>query len=94
MRINKGIAQKIKKSVQLLDPGAWVILYGSRAKGRAQKESDWDILILVKRAKITLKDEQVFRHKLFDVELETARHIYLCIFPERLEHTHVRNAAL
>lgn len=66
--------------MHLIDPDAKVILYGSRAKGRAQKESDWDILILVKGPKITLKDEQRFRHQLFDVELETGQAISTFVY--------------
>ncbi|MGP8214553.1 MAG: nucleotidyltransferase domain-containing protein [Bacteroidia bacterium] len=67
----KNITQKIKKAVGEIDPSAEVILFGSRARRDAKKDSDWDILILVNKPKVTFKDEQVFWHKLYDVELET-----------------------
>ena len=51
MRIDMGIQEKtilsaIKESVQIIDPGARIILFGSRARGDSQDESDWDILII------------------------------------------------
>lgn len=59
----------IKKQVREIDPLADIILYGSRARGDARPDSDWDILILV-NSNADIETEKVFRHKLFDVELE------------------------
>ncbi|MCX6251540.1 MAG: nucleotidyltransferase domain-containing protein [Bacteroidetes bacterium] len=59
----------IKKQVQKIDPLADIILYGSRARGDARPDSDWDILILVNTT-ADIETEKVFRHKLFDVELD------------------------
>ena len=59
----------IKKQVRELDPKAEIILYGSRARGDARPDSDWDILILINYPANT-EVEKVFRHKLYDVELE------------------------
>jgi predicted nucleotidyltransferase len=59
----------IKKQVREIDPLADIILYGSRARGDARPDSDWDILILV-NSTADIETEKVFRHKLFDVELE------------------------
>lgn len=53
----------------MVDPEAEVILFGSRACGDAHADSDWDILILISGVG-TLAVEQVFRHKLFEIELE------------------------
>ena len=63
------IRSKIRQCVRAVDPDAEVILFGSRARGDARVDSDWDILILSPQ-KINLKIEQIFRHKLFEVELE------------------------
>jgi predicted nucleotidyltransferase len=71
MENNNILTEKIKQTVMATDASAQVLLFGSRARGDAKKDSDWDILILLNKAKVTIKDEQVFRHKLFDVELET-----------------------
>ena len=80
MGLNQKIIQKIKKAVQLIDAKAQIILYGSRARGTARRDSDWDLLILVNKPIITSKDEQNFRHKLFDVELETGQAISTFVY--------------
>jgi len=59
----------IKKQVREIDPSADIILYGSRARGDARSDSDWDLLILI-NSQADIETEKVFRHKLFDVELE------------------------
>jgi len=42
------ILDKIKKTVTNQDKTAKVYLYGSRARGTAKNDSDWDLLILLK----------------------------------------------
>ena len=37
----------IRDIVKLINPEAKVILYGSRVRNHAHKDSDWDILIIV-----------------------------------------------
>lgn len=59
----------IKKHISEVDPFAEVILYGSRARGDERPYSDWDILILV-NTEADIETEKLFRHKLFDLELE------------------------
>jgi len=63
------VLARIKKQVKEIDPLADIILYGSRARGDSRPDSDWDILILV-NSTADIETEKVFRHKLFDVELE------------------------
>jgi len=63
------ILSKIKEYVNGVDTCAEVILFGSQARDEERKDSDWDILILVP-SQVNLKDEQKFRHKLFELELE------------------------
>ncbi len=66
----KRIISLIKKNVREIDTKAEIILFGSRARGDEQKESDWDILILTDYS-VTFREEQKFRHHLFELELET-----------------------
>lgn len=64
------ITGRIRNEIKSIDPTAKVILFGSRARGDAKHDSDWDILILIKDA-VTTEIERAFRYKLFDLELET-----------------------
>lgn len=44
----KAFAEAVKKRVALYDPEAKAILFGSRARGDAEPDSDWDLLVLTK----------------------------------------------
>jgi Predicted nucleotidyltransferases len=54
---SKNIIQGIKQiALQVLPDGADAILFGSRARGDAQSDSDWDILILINGARANGED--------------------------------------
>ena len=44
------------KARQIVPVGAEVILFGSRARGDAREDSDWDVLILLDKDHITNQD--------------------------------------
>jgi len=69
------ITQRIKS----LDSNAEVILYGSHARGQTNKDSDWDILVLLNDVSVTLKTEQKFRHHLLDIELQIGEPISIFV---------------
>jgi predicted nucleotidyltransferase len=77
--LSANILGKVKEYVKALDPEAEVILFGSRVRGDAREDSDWDILILTPNA-VTLKVEQSFRHKLFELELEFGQAISTFVY--------------
>ncbi|NOX45343.1 MAG: nucleotidyltransferase domain-containing protein [Chlorobi bacterium] len=65
----KYINQLIRENINMIDPNAEVILYGSRARGDERYGSDWDILVLTDYP-VDLNKERVFRNNLYDLELE------------------------
>lgn len=69
MKLKNKILQQIKKTVRAVEPESEIILYGSRARGDEREDSDWDLLILIPYS-ADLKEEQKFRHKLFDLEVQ------------------------
>ena len=74
------ILSQIKNVIKQKDPTAVAILYGSRATGKAKKDSDWDVLILLDKSTVSLKEEQEFRHSLYDLELETGESISTFVY--------------
>jgi uncharacterized protein len=67
---DKYIANRIRDVIKAIDPQALIILFGSRARGEAKKDSDWDILILID-SQVNIEIERSFRYSLLDLELET-----------------------
>jgi len=63
------VISKIKSTVLQIDQGADIILYGSRARGDYSTDSDWDFLILTNLPE-NRKTKDLFRNKIFDIELE------------------------
>lgn len=51
-------------------PEAQLVLYGSRARGDAQEDSDYDLLVLVK-GPVDWQLERKIRNRIYDLELET-----------------------
>ncbi len=66
----KDLLRKCKKIIEDIDPSATLILYGSRARGDAGVESDYDLIILTDR-EATLEREDEYRKQLFSLQLET-----------------------
>ena len=75
----ENIAHLIKLNIAEVDAEALVILYGSRARGDARKDSDWDILVLTNYP-VTIRVEKKFRDHLYDLELETGEVLSLFIY--------------
>lgn len=63
------LIQAVKAIVLRFDPNAQVILYGSRARGDAQPDSDWDFLVLIEREKTQVIDRDI-HDALLALELE------------------------
>ena len=76
------IAIRIRSEIKQIDPKAKVILFGSRARGDAKKESDWDVLILIDSTNL-IEAEDLFRDKIFDLELETGEIISMFVYNKK-----------
>jgi len=72
------IATRIRTEIKRIDPKAKVVLFGSRARGDAKKDSDWDLLILIDSLNIR-ESEDLFRDKIYDLELETGEIISMFV---------------
>ena len=80
------IIKRIKTSIKIIDPKAQVIIFGSRARGDAKIESDWDILILTDYL-VTTEVERSFRNNLFDIEIETGEVFSTFVYQKQIWNT-------
>jgi predicted nucleotidyltransferase len=64
------LLERVKTAVRSLSPAAEIILYGSRARGTAKADSDWDFLILLPSPEDKALEAQI-KDRLYDLELET-----------------------
>lgn len=64
------LLEQVKRAIQEVEPGAEIILYGSRARQKAGPESDWDFLVLLDGP---VNDERTdaVRHRLYEIEWES-----------------------
>jgi len=67
----RAILLRCRDAIKGLDPKADLILYGSRARGDAEHDSDYDLLI-VTDGPSTLEQEDLLRRQLYAIELDTS----------------------
>jgi predicted nucleotidyltransferase len=66
---NTSLLNKVRTKVHSIIPDADIILYGSRARAKADWESDWDFLILLDQ-KPNRQIVAELRDQLYELELE------------------------
>ncbi|MPZ34048.1 MAG: nucleotidyltransferase domain-containing protein [Rhodospirillales bacterium] len=72
---------------------AKVVLYGSRARGDARRDSDWDLAVFV-RGRPTPRDRSILSFISYDLTIETGAFIQAIPLPakhERLDYSFYRN---
>lgn len=71
---------RLKAEILKIEPTAQLILYGSRARGDAKPDSDWDLLLLTEKPTLSFEERMKIRHPLTLWELELAEVLSLQIF--------------
>jgi predicted nucleotidyltransferase len=62
--------ERIRGAVREVEPDAQITLYGSRARGAAAPESDWDLLVLLD-GPVDPGRAAAVRYRLYELEWET-----------------------
>ncbi|GAK55502.1 putative nucleotidyl transferase [Candidatus Vecturithrix granuli] len=78
----KKLLKTCSQLLKAFDPSAKIILYGSRARGDAQPDSDYDVLILTEK-EATLQKEDDFRGQIYPLELETGAVITVMLYNQQ-----------
>lgn len=64
------LLHQVEAAIHALAPDAEIILYGSRARGIAHADSDWNFLVLLP-SPVRKQLVRQIKDRLYDVELET-----------------------
>ena len=83
---NWQMLQRIKQNVHEVEPGAEIWLYGSRARHVERPDSDWDILVLSSKPRLTFKEEEAFMDHICDLIIETGQAIQLFAYGKQDWH--------
>ncbi len=54
-------------ATQILPAGAKLLLFGSQARGDASVGSDWDLLVIVNKAKLTPAEEDDYTYSFYEL---------------------------
>ena len=79
---DKNIISHIRLLLHDIDPEAKAYLFGSRARGTAGADSDWDILILLDKPRITLSDYDKYSYPLREYGWDVGEVINPVIFTQ------------
>ena len=76
---DRQLLAECKAAIRKVAPEAGLILYGSRARGDAQEDSDYDLLVLVDR-EVDMDLERAVVDRLVPLEVQTGKVLTMLIY--------------
>lgn len=70
----------IRSTVRAKEPDAQIILYGSRARGTARPNSDWDVIVLLDKPPMSYMDRSDISCDLWEKGLEVGEEINAFVY--------------
>jgi len=80
---SKDVIQLVRHTLDEVEPNIKAYLYGSRARGTAREDSDWDILILLNKNKVSLDDYDKYSYPLRELGWDINEDINPILFTEK-----------
>ena len=77
--VDRQLLAECKAAIEEISPDASVILYGSRARGDAREDSDYDLLVLVDREP-DMELEQAIVNQLVPLEVRTGKVLTVLLY--------------
>ena len=77
------IINMIRDTIREAEPTAQIILYGSRARGDAREDSDWDVLAIVDKPRLTLTERSNIQYPIWDKGLDVGEEINVFSYTRR-----------
>jgi len=81
--MNQQIFQEIQALKRQILPNEKVILFGSQARGDAREDSDWDLLVLLNKEKITFEDENTYAYPFADIGWDFGTYISVKMYTQK-----------
>lgn len=84
---DKGTLDRIKALINEQAPDARIYLFGSRTRGNVRSESDWDLLILLNKEKVSPLEEAKIIGALYELEFEIGQIISPLVYSTKEWHS-------
>ena len=80
-RLNRDkVLDMIRTTVREKEPDSQIILYGSRARGDAREDSDWDVVVLLDKPRMSHYDRYAIACELWDKGFDIGEEINTLVY--------------